>query len=571
MSDTEDIKIRLPIEELIGSYLPLKKAGRIFKSNCPFHNEKSPSFTVSPERGIFKCFGCGEGGDIFDFVMKIEGLTFGETIKLLAEKAGVELKDVPTHSSGPSSNERERLRAINEYATKLWHTLLKKHVKTEAARAYLYGRGVSDQSIDQFSIGYAPAGTVTNQALKKAGFSPTDISLAGDPGRFQQRIIFPIASITGQVVGFTGRLLGEGSGPKYWNTPETPLFAKSTTLYGLHLAKRAIQEEDVAILVEGQMDVVMLHQFGYSQTIASSGTALTAEQVKIVSRFSHNIAFAYDQDKAGQDATKRGIELVLAANLNPSVITIPNGKDPADCLLHAPELWEQAYTNRQPFMLWLLDHILGKDQSLTPVRKKEVVSQLLPWLQKVIDPIEQQDWIRIIAGRLQTDEVNIRAALRRTPGVKSEKVEVIPVESSTSLIWPEVAVALLFAFPSLLVKVTNQVNILVASTPFLKVALPVIQTGLEAPDFSTHLQKAFSEQQQKETSLYVQKVLEQASYQNLDEVQAYTELLILLQRLRSESKEDQKQRLAQEIRAAQVSGDSVKLQELFSELKNLLQ
>lgn len=570
MSDTEEIKSRLSIEEVVGTYVPLKKAGRILKANCPFHHEKTPSFTVSPERGIYKCFGCGEGGDIFDFVMKIEGLTFAETIKLLAERAGVELKDNPSQSTGPTRDEKERLRSLNDYVARLWHALLTKHPKAEPARSYLTGRGVTQESLTNFQIGYAPPGNGTGLALRKAGYTNADLLVAGDPSRFQQRIIFPISNITGQIVGFTGRLLGEGNGPKYWNTPETLLFNKSATLYALHMAKRAIQEEDVAILVEGQMDVVMLHQAGYPQSVASSGTALTAEQVKIISRFTHNIAFAYDQDKAGQEATKRGIEIVLAANLNPSVITIPNGKDPADCLLQAPELWEQAYTNRQPFMHWLLDHFLADDATLTPIRKKEVVSNLLPWLQKVTDPVEKQEWLRIIAGRLQTDENNLRQALQRLPGQKSSSTAPLTANRPTSLQWSEVIVALLLAFPALFPRVHTQFEGVAASTPFLELLLPLLQATDLKESFALQIQKKLSEQQQKEVSVYVQELLEQATYQEIDEVEAYTEILLIAQRLRSEAKEGQKQQLAQAIRSAQVTGDTAKLQALFSELKNLL-
>ncbi|MCC2631957.1 MAG: dnaG, partial [Patescibacteria group bacterium] len=343
MNETDEIKARLPIEQVVGSYIPLKKAGRIYKANCPFHGEKTPSFTVSPDRGIYKCFGCGEGGDIFDFVMKLDGLSFPEALELLAERAGVKLeerKPSSDNSHGPAmaASGKQRLFQLNAFTAKLWHTLLMQHPKTEMARTYLHERGLQDETIAAFEIGYAPLGNVTSGELRKAGYANQEVAQAGDPSKFQDRIVFPIADITGKVIGFTGRLLelpddpknGTNRGPKYWNTPETPLFVKSRALYALHLAKKAIQSEDLVILAEGQMDVTMLHQAGFTHTVASSGTALTKEQIQMLGRFTTNIAFAYDQDKAGIDATKRGVELVLAAELNPFVIVVPHGKDPAD-------------------------------------------------------------------------------------------------------------------------------------------------------------------------------------------------------------------------------------------------
>ncbi|MBU6389364.1 DNA primase [Patescibacteria group bacterium] len=582
MTETEQIKDRLPIEQLIGSYVPLKKAGRIFKACCPFHNEKTPSFTVSPERGIFKCFGCGEGGDIFDFVMKIDGLTFPEALNLLAERAGVELpKNRPENQPTKGTVPKERLYQVNAYAAKLWHTILTKHPKAETARAYLAGRGVSDETIRQFGIGYAPFGTTTALALKKAGFSVDEVAKAGEPTRFQDRITFPIADITGRTVGFTGRLLESPTdpssranrGPKYWNTPETPLFIKSRTVYGLHLAKRAIQDEDTALLVEGQMDVVMLRQAGYANAVASSGTALTPEQVRLLGRFSQNIAFAYDQDSAGIEATKRGMELVLAAELNPFVIVVPKGKDPAECLQKDPELWKEAYQSRQPFMSWLIDQSIAERPELTPSRKKELVRELLPWIARIRNEVEQTDWVRWLATRLQTEEAHIRTALKRLdrPSKPADAAPNAAPVASGETGKAELAAALLLAFPIIYPQVKDQISDLrlEPTTPFLSLILPILEQTGSAP-LSEHLAGSLNEEERKTVSLRVQELLHVYDEVELDPAQAMEEFFLIARRLRSDAKEQAKARLAKEISLAQQMNDTVKLQALFSELKNLL-
>lgn len=591
MNETEEIKQRLPIEQLIGHYLPLKKAGRIYKACCPFHNEKTPSFTVSPERNIFKCFGCGEGGDIFDFIMKIEGLTFPETVRLLAERAGVTLTEWKPPATSPGSPEvgRDRIFKLNDYLSKLWHALLLKHPKTGDARAYLDKRGLTTQTIQTFQIGYAPPGTGTLTALKQAGFTPKEIQAAGDPGKFQDRIIFPIQDLTGRVIGFTGRLMerpGKPSaqtGPKYWNTPETAVFSKSRAVYALHLAKQAIQKEDRALLVEGQMDVVALHQAGYHNTIASSGTALTSEQLRLIGRFSDNVCFAYDQDQAGQDATKRGLELVLSAELNPFVVTVPHGKDPADCLQTAPDRWKEAYQNQQPFMQWLIDLSFGKSPGhLSPLDKKEIAKELLPWLQRITNNLEKDDWLRIVAAKLQTAEANLRTALNKTnpapisaqqagdtaansPATTSSASEENPIDSAVRL--AELAAALILTHPENLPQVKEQLNVLtrVGSTRFLDKVVPSLLESQGLDDLADNLNKF----NKKDISLRLEELL--SDYQdNLTPQSALTEIMVILGRLRSSLKEKTKERLAQEISRAQLLGDQDKLKQLFSELKNLI-
>lgn len=570
MQDTDEIKARLPIEQVVGKYVPLKKAGRVFKGLCPFHNEKTPSFTVNPERGIYKCFGCGEGGDIFDFTMKLEGLRFPEALHLLAEQAGVELSQENNHPPDPAAPRKDRLFAVNSFVAKLWNVILTSHPKAAEARAYIQSRGLLPETVSRFQIGLAPAGSTTSQSLQQHGYQPAEIQAVGDPTRFQNRIIFPISDITGRTVGFTGRIFTESDAkvPKYWNTPETALFNKGRTVYALHLAKTAIQEQDLALLAEGQMDVVMLHQAGYNNAVASSGTALTSEQLRLLARFSRNIAFAYDGDKAGTQATKRGLELALAEELNPYVITIPGGKDPAESLQNQPELWQKAYTEKQPFMRWLLDQVLEDPASLTPQRKKEAAAALLPWLKQVKSPVERRDWGRLIAAQLQIDERDLDLSIKSTLS-KIISPQAVKTELSPSQQRAQTALALILANPDTYPHARTRIPELrmIPATEFLQAVL----TGLDLEKESLAESWSATEPDlQKQYFLQAEEIL--SPYQNVEltPTEALTEILSLLQRLRSDNLEDTKTRMAERINQAQASGNLEAVQALLRELKELV-
>lgn len=579
----DEVKDRLSIEQVVGGYVPLKKAGRIYKALCPFHSEKTPSFTVSPDRGIFKCFGCGKGGDIFDFVMEIEGLTFPEALKLLADKAGVVMPDwKPDATQGGTG--KARLFEVNTFVANLWHKVLVSHEKAEAARGYLKKRGLSNESIDTFTIGYAPYGTGTASGLAQRNFSRSELQAAGDPTKFQDRITFPIADLTGKIVGFTGRLLettedpkgGASRGPKYWNTPETSIFVKSKTVYALHLAKQAIQKEGVAILAEGQMDVVSLHQAGYHNAVASSGTALTAEQLKLIGRFAPVIAFAYDSDSAGIEATKRGIELALENELTPYVVSIPHGKDPADLLQKNPAEWTEAYKARAPFMEWLINQELSSVKTLNAESKREVAVRMMHWLSLVPNITEQDTWIPFIAAKLQTDEKNIRALYqtlfpnRQTVTQRQEKVEQ-PHSNVTNL--GERALAILVAYPEAYEAVRPQLTQtlkLLAPAGLIEELLPVIEKDKDNHSFEQLVNGLFKGEDRKQLDLQVEELLQPYSDIEVTPAWAVTELSLMLQRIRTEAHEHAKQRIAEAINRAQALGDATKVRELFQELQNLI-
>lgn len=339
MTDVEQVKERLDVAEVISGYIPLKQAGRNLKAPCPFHQEKTASFMVSPDKGIWHCFGCGEGGDIIKFVMKYDGLEFRPALELLARKAGIELKG---GGGDPKANkERERLTSALKWTVKYYQASL---VKNPAALAYATKtRKLTKQTIQDFQIGYAPDDwNALSHFLVKKDFTAAELKKAGLVGQkagrtsiydlYRGRLMFPICDAQGSPVGFTGRVLEDEQLPKYLNTPQTPLYDKSRAIFGLHLAKDAVREHDEVVLVEGNMDVVASHQAGVKQVVAASGTALTVDQLKALGRLTKNIKICFDADAAGLRATERVIELSQNLGINLAMVRLAGAKDPDELI-----------------------------------------------------------------------------------------------------------------------------------------------------------------------------------------------------------------------------------------------
>jgi len=352
-TDVEKIKERLDILDVVGSYVELKKAGGTYKARCPFHNERTPSFTVSPERGTFYCFGCHAKGDIFSFVEQIEGLDFKGALKLLAERAGIPLEKSDPKSKG----EHERLYAILESAKTFFAGNLSKAAQV---KEYLAKRGIKEETLREWAIGFAEdEWRSLYDHLKKMKFSDIELEQAGlvkhkdaDEAAsssiryydaFRGRVMFPLFDASGRVVGFSGRTLStDPTTPKYINSPETALFNKSELLYGLHKAKSAIRKKDYSILVEGQMDLILSHQAGYANTVAASGTALTHQHLARLKKLSPRIVMAYDSDNAGLAAAQKNSRLALQLGLEVKISSLPKGSDPADLILSEPKAYADA-------------------------------------------------------------------------------------------------------------------------------------------------------------------------------------------------------------------------------------
>lgn len=374
----QEIKDRIDIVELISEYIRLKKAGANFSAPCPFHKETRPSFIVSPSKQIWHCFGaCDEGGDIFKFIMKIEGLEFPEALRLLAEKAGVRLKK----QNPKIQSEKNQALDFNQRAAKYFQKCLEVNQK---ARGYLKSRGLKKKSIELFNLGYAPR---NSKALRQ----------------FSSRIVFPITDSQGRAIGFTARILDD-SLPKYINSPDSILYNKSRVLYGLVQAKQAIRKKDACILVEGNLDVILSHQVGVDNVIASSGSALSEEQLKIIKRLSNNLILAFDADQAGEKTTKRTIEQALAQGFDIKVLALSE-KDPAE--LAVKGLWKKEIKQAKPVLEYFFDLALSKGKDNLE-NKKRIAAEVLPWIARLKNPVERGYWLEKLASELEIRVENLQ-------------------------------------------------------------------------------------------------------------------------------------------------------------------
>ncbi|MFA6098043.1 MAG: DNA primase [Patescibacteria group bacterium] len=429
----EEIKSKIDVVDLIQEYIQVKPAGaNSFRALCPFHHEKTPSFMVSRDKQIWHCFGCAEGGDIFGFVMKMEGLEFPEALRILAKKAGVQLK----YQDPAQSNQKTRLMEICKSAAFFFHKILLDHPKAEFVREYLKKRKVQEQTTEAWQLGYAPdAWETLNTYLTGKGFKEDDIFLAGLTikkdrsvgyiDRFRHRLMFPIWDIHGNVIGFGGRWLGAENDKmaKYINTPQTDIYNKSQVLYGIDKARQEIKKQKLAVIVEGYMDCLASHQAGVINVVASSGTALTLEQVKLLKRYTTNLAFAFDQDLAGDSAAKRGIEIAWQEEMNTKIIQLPQGKDPDELLKIEPAAWPRAIVQAQSVMEYYFQKTFSKLDLKSVDNKKETARILLPVIAKLSDTIEQSHYVQKLAGLLNVEESVIRDKLKRMQLQKSGKAD----------------------------------------------------------------------------------------------------------------------------------------------------
>lgn len=435
-SQTEEIKNRIDIVELIGSYLRLQKAGANFRALCPFHHEKTPSFNVSPARQIWHCFGCGKGGDQFTFLQEIDGVEFVEALRVLAERAGVELRP----EDREERSERTRLFLLLEEATKFFEDNLATGLPSALGNpvAYLHQRGLTDDTIKEFRLGYAPAEwkELFNYLLGK-GFKPDEMERAGvilkssgyggaQAGRqnyfdrFRSRIIFPISDYNGKTIAFGGRIFPEKENEaKYVNSPETLLYQKSKVVYGLEKAKPEILRAGECVLVEGYMDAIMSHQAGVKNAVAVSGTALTEDQLKILRRFSDKLIAAFDMDSAGEGAAKRGISLAMAQNFEVRAAVLDGFKDPAEAVAKDAKIWVSAVAGAKHIVDFYIDSVLRKHNASTPEAKREFQKSVLPVV-LAIPELEQAHWIKQIADILSVREDAVWEALKKIRNSKHD-------------------------------------------------------------------------------------------------------------------------------------------------------
>ncbi len=425
----QDIKDRLNIVDVLGGYIQLKKAGVNYKTPCPFHSEKSASFIVSPQKQIWHCFGCGEGGDIFGFVQRYENVDFKESLKILADRAGVVL---PKYSQESVQQEEvgEKLLRINDFAARFYHEILLKDKRGTEGFAYIRQRGLSEETVKKWNIGFAPdAFHVLEQALVQKKVALTDLITAGVSARsergqvydrFRGRITFPIYNFNGQVVGFSARILPKEAAPnmpaaeqaKYINSPETPIYNKSKVLFGLFQAKNAIRKMGETVIVEGQMDCIAAHQAGFTNVVATSGTALTEQQLVLLGRLTKNLKFCFDGDTAGQDAARRAGELALQKGFRLKLIVLKAVKDPDELIKKSPGLWEKAVREA----VWFLDFYIEAARSKAsedPVSQMHyLTSEVMPLVGYIQDRLEQDHYVRQLTEKYGISERVVRQQIQ---------------------------------------------------------------------------------------------------------------------------------------------------------------
>ena len=402
----EEIKSRLSVEDVIGQYVELKRAGRNLKGRSPWGVDKTPSFMVSPEKGIWHDFSANKGGDIFTFVMEVEGISFKEALNKLAARAGV---DVSRYHGGDAMVAKKKARAKEALAlaTKYYQACL---VRSKTVCEYVfYNRNLNRKTVSEFKIGYAPAsGKALISVLKKRGFTEAELDSAGLLNRFRgdmfrNRMTVPFIDTNGDVIGFTARIIGKGE-PKYLNTPETILFNKSNYIFGLYQAKESIRREGFVVIVEGNMDVISSHQVGVKVAVATSGTAMTEQHLKILSRLTNDIRLAYDGDAAGVKATERAIMMAGDLGIALTVISDYHGaKDPDELIQKDPELWRKAVAQRISAVDWLLDKYEENLDLSTPLDKREYSDKALKLLEFVKDEIERASYEEKVARKLGID------------------------------------------------------------------------------------------------------------------------------------------------------------------------
>jgi DNA primase len=457
-NEVEQVKERLGVAEIIGEYVKLEKSGVNYKACCPFHNEKTPSFTVNTERNFWYCFGCQEGGDVFTFIQKIEGLEFREVLERLAERANVELPKFNSAKYKEERSQKQKVLDILELTTKIYQQLLIKGKKSEGLLAYLKERGLTGELIKNFRIGYAPDDwrAIIGYLLKK-NYQLNDIKKTGlviakqnsntnDENnyydRFRDRITFPIIDVNGRVIGYSARIVPDngnnspqidqhaGKSAKYINSPQSDIYDKSNVLYGLYQAKKAIRSSGYVIIVEGQMDVVLSHRAGIKNVVAASGTALTDRQVKILKRYTDKVKLNFDMDGAGQKATKKSIQVCLQNDIQVKIILLPDeAKDAGELVLADEKSWIKAIEDAVPVMEYYFKTTFEKYNADDIQDRKLIVRELLNIIKDIADPIEQAYWIKKLAMRSQTDEQLLTSELEKVK-LNSRNETKVPTEQS---------------------------------------------------------------------------------------------------------------------------------------------
>lgn len=594
MTPAEEVKTKLDIVEIIKDYMPLKKRGASYFANCPFHQEKTPSFHVSSERQFYKCFGCNEGGDVFDFVQKMEGLEFPEALRILAEKAGVKIE----RFDPKLYTKRNRILDLLDISSRFYHEVLLRSGTGEEARAYLGKRGLKGATIDLFNLGFAPNSwdSLLNFLVSKR-YTPEEAFAAGllvkrERGdgyydRFRGRIMFPIRDVHGNTVGFTARIMPSlesdpNSGGKYINTPQTEFYNKSRILYGLDMAKREIRSKDSVVLVEGNMDVISCHEHGMKNVVAASGTALTVEQIALLRRFTENISLSFDADKAGEMAAEKGIGLLLSTGMNVRVIHLPPGagKDPDEAIRKNPAVWESAVSEARPIRQYLFEvakrrYGIGDEEA-----RKKFAKMLAPFISRLSDIIERNFWLGELSQIMSVGVDELKTAYLRdvlqngkpAPATPQKPAAAEPAPRSRFGVLSERLIGLLLLAPQNLQFVVDRITPAMMGSPSLRrlyEAAIFIYNNTGTLKYSDLEQKLSSEADLKD--LLQKTILSgEEDFGELSPGDIQKELMAVLHDLRECYLSEERKRLTGEMVLAEKGKDDEKVKEITIRIQELL-
>ncbi|MFA5871723.1 MAG: DNA primase [Parcubacteria group bacterium] len=610
-SDVEEVKSRINIADLIGEYIRLTRAGSNHRALCPFHNEKSPSFMVSEEKGIWHCFGCGKGGDALSFVMEMEGIGFREALEQLAQKAGVKLTKFEKGERGvEKENIKPKLYGILELATKWYEKNLWEGKGKEKVLKYLHDRGIQDESIKKFRLGYAPDGWRNLlEFLLKKGFTIEEINKTGllvekeisniqypisnnnlksqisklksnSYDRFRDRIMFPIFDVVGRIVGYSARVApgGDEKNAKYINTPQTEIYDKGKVLYGLNFAKAEIKKADESILVEGNLDVVASHQAGFPNVIAVSGTALTQDQVKIIKRYSENVKMSFDMDAAGQAAARRSIKTCLENDLNVKIILLLSGKDAAEAIKQDKAIWKKAIEEAKNVVDYFFQEAFSRHNAKDPAGKKKIASELLNVVKDIASPVEQSHWINELAQKLGTSEEVLFDVLKKAKEKEKrqstieKKPTVTPDDKDEAL--EKRIVGILVNFPKTCQRKLGKVNLEDFHGAKERKIVEIVKRLGEDYDrekinsaISDYELRKYSDEAAFEAEVQFG---EDSSIKNSSPTDPGNELKLYLERLQQKNIKRRITEISEDIRLAEKSGDKAAVRILIDEFQKLV-
>ncbi|MBC7868554.1 DNA primase [Candidatus Saccharibacteria bacterium] len=569
----EEVRARLNIEDVIGEYVQLKRAGRNFKGLSPFSGEKTASFYVSPDKHIWHDFSSNKGGDVFTFVMEVEGVDFREALELLARKAGVDLSMYDTKGSQEIAQRKKRLLLAHDLAANYYQQSL---IKNQHAIEYVFKqRGLSKQIVQDFRIGYAPtSGDALVQFLFKKGFSAEELSQAGLVNRFggdmfRGRMMVPLMDGVGQVIGFTARILvDDPKAPKYLNTPQTLLYDKGRHVFGLSQAKEAIRNNDYAVIVEGNLDVVSSHQVGITQVVATAGTAMTEQHLRALVRLSGHARLAFDADKAGLAATERAIPIAQAVGIDLTIISLPEGvKDPDDLIQKNPNLWQKAIDTANPVVDWILGQYSKREDLTTAAGKRSFTTAALSVVRTLQDVVEQEHYLPKIAEYTGSSIEVLRNKLASIDKPITQTLRSVVAHTKTEQDTSGYQDNLLAA--ALIDGATHDLFRQVDLDTFIgderrAVAQYLAEHGGKAiKDTPTHLQN-------HDTYVKILLLRADARYADWNDQDRYFETARLLRQVATAHKKKQKDLLTEQLRDAETVGDDTKAGEIRSLINNLI-